>query len=81
MALTAAGGLELSRTSVWQAVESLGWDRKKSVPAAERDTEHVLPLRRLFVEALSQQDVTRLVSVDETPKTWGTSVLLFKHAS
>ena len=40
--------------------------QKKSVHAAERDTARVVSLRRLFLEALPQEDVTRLVFVDET---------------
>ena len=62
----AAGGPSLQRTAVWQAVERLGWGRKKSIHAAERDTERVVALRRLFVEAIQQEEVTRLVFVDET---------------
>ena len=65
-ALVAAGGPSLQRTAVWQAVERLGWGRKKSVHAAERDTERVVALRRLFVEAMQEEDVARLVFVDET---------------
>ena len=41
-ALVAAGGPSLQRTAVWQAVERLGWGRKKSVHAAERDTERLV---------------------------------------
>ena len=40
--------------------------QKKSIHAAERDTARVVSLRRLFLEALAQEDVTRLVFVDET---------------
>jgi len=40
--------------------------QKKSVHAAERDTNRVLALRGAFVEGLRQQDVTRFVFVDET---------------
>lgn len=39
---------------------------KKSVHAAERDTERVVALRGLFVEAIQQEDVTRFVFGDET---------------
>lgn len=39
---------------------------KKSVHAAERDTARVVALRGLFVEAIQQEDVSRLVFVDET---------------
>jgi transposase len=31
-ALVAAGGPSLQRTAVWQAVERLGWGRKKKRP-------------------------------------------------
>jgi len=66
-ALTAAEDPALSRTSRWRAVESLGWGRKKkSVPAAERDTERVVALRGLFVEAVQEADFTRCVFVAET---------------
>ena len=41
-------------------------DAKKSVHAAERNTERVVALRRLFVEALQEEDVARFVFVDET---------------
>ena len=51
-ALAAAGGPVLSRTSVWRATQSLGWKRKKSVHAAGRDTERVVSLRQLVVEAI-----------------------------
>ena len=40
--------------------------QKKSVHAAERDTERVVALRRLFIEAIQEDDVTRFVFVDET---------------
>ncbi len=40
--------------------------QKKSIHAAERDTERVVALRRLFLEAIQQEDVTRFVFVDET---------------
>ncbi len=60
------GGPALSRTATWRATEGLGWGRKKSVHAAERDTARVVSLRRLFLEALPQEDVTRFVFVDET---------------
>ena len=40
--------------------------QKKRVHAAERDTERVVALRQLFVEAIQQEDVTRFVFVDET---------------
>ena len=65
-ALAAAGGPALSRTAVWRAVESMGWGRKKSVHAAERDTEWIVVLRRSFVEAVQAEDWTRFVFVDET---------------
>ena len=39
---------------------------KKSVHAAERDTERVTQLRRAFLEALPGQDVARFKFVDET---------------
>ena len=64
--MAAADGPLLSRTSTWRAVERLGWGRKKSVHAAERDTERVVALRRLFLEAVQQEDVSRFVFVDET---------------
>ena len=41
-------------------------DAKKSVLATERDTEGVIELRRLFVESVQEEDVTRFVFVDET---------------
>ena len=41
-------------------------DVKKSIHAAERDPERVVALRRLFVEAMQEEDVTRFVFVDET---------------
>ena len=47
-------------------MERLGWGRKKSVHAAERDTERVVTLRRLFLEAVQQENVSRFVFVDET---------------
>ena len=65
-ALVAAGGPSLQRTAVWQAVERLGWGRKKSVHAAERDTKRVVALRRLFVETRQEEDGARFVFVDET---------------
>ncbi|WP_262490675.1 IS630 family transposase [Hymenobacter amundsenii] len=40
--------------------------QKKSVHAAERDTERVRGLRREFIEALEHEDVTRFKFVDET---------------
>ncbi|AWM34946.1 IS630 family transposase [Hymenobacter nivis] len=40
--------------------------QKKSIHAAERDTERVVALRRLFLEAIQPEDVTRFVFVDET---------------
>ncbi|MDJ0367885.1 IS630 family transposase [Hymenobacter sp. H14-R3] len=40
--------------------------QKKSIHAAERDTERVVALRRLFVEAIQQEEVARFVFVDET---------------
>ena len=40
--------------------------QKESIHAAERDTERVVALRGLFLEAVQQEDVTRLVFVDET---------------
>lgn len=40
--------------------------QKKSIHAAERDTERVVALRRLFLEAIQEEDVTRFVFVDET---------------
>ena len=43
-------------------MERLGWGRKKSVRAAER----AVALRRLFIEAIQQEYVTRFVFVDET---------------
>ena len=65
LALLAAGGPRLSRTAVWRATERLGWGRKKSVHATECDTERVVALRRLFVEAVQGADFTRFVFVDE----------------
>ncbi len=41
-------------------------DAKKSVHAAERDTARVVALRRLFIEAIQEEEVTRFVFVDET---------------
>ena len=64
-ALAAVGGPALSRTVVWQAVESMGWGRKESVRAAERDTERVVALRRSFVAVVQAEDWTRFVFVDE----------------
>ena len=40
--------------------------QKKSVHAAERDTEWVKQLRHAFLEALPGQDVARFKFVDET---------------
>ncbi len=40
--------------------------QKKSIHAAERDTERVVALRRLFLETIQQEDVARFVFVDET---------------
>ena len=40
--------------------------QKKSVHAAERVTERVIELRRLFLEAIQEEDVSRFVFVDET---------------
>ena len=51
-ALAAAGGAVLSRTSVGRATQSPGWKRKKSVRAVGRDTERVVVLRQLVVEAI-----------------------------
>ena len=64
--LAAIGGPALSRTTIWWAVEGAGWGRKKSVHAAERDSERVVGLRQHFLETLAEQDVTRFVFVDET---------------
>ncbi|WP_226930190.1 IS630 family transposase [Hymenobacter siberiensis] len=41
-------------------------DAKKSVHAAERDTARVVALRRLFIEAIQEEEVTRFVFVGET---------------
>jgi len=64
--LAAVGGATLRCTATWRATESLGWGRKKSTHVAERDTARVVGLRRLFLKTLSQEDVTRVVFVDET---------------
>ena len=64
--LAATGGPELSRTAVCRATEAVGWGRKKSVHASERDTEHVVALRREFVEGMQGEGFTRFVFVDET---------------
>lgn len=64
-ALLAAGGPVLSTSTTWRACERLGWSRKKSIHAAERDTERVVALRKEFVEALAGEDLTRFVFVDE----------------
>jgi len=40
--------------------------KKKSVHAAERDTERVVALRAAFVEAMQHEDFTRFKFVDET---------------
>ena len=40
--------------------------QKKSLHAAERDTDRVKALRREFVEAIQHEDVTRFKFVDET---------------
>ena len=61
-----AGGPSLQRTAVWQAVDHLGWGRKKRVHVAERDTERVVTLRRLFVKTMQEKDIARFVFVDET---------------
>ncbi|MEJ7660162.1 MAG: hypothetical protein WKG07_11340 [Hymenobacter sp.] len=50
----------------WQALQALDLRRKKSVHAAERDTERVKGLRRAFLEALPGEDVRRFKFVDET---------------
>lgn len=66
-ALAKAGGPTLSISSLWHAVKALGWSRKKkSLHAAERDTERVAGLRRQFLEDLQGEDFTRLVFLDET---------------
>ncbi|AWM35178.1 hypothetical protein DDQ68_21860 [Hymenobacter nivis] len=65
-ALLAAGGPVLSTSATWRACERLGWRRKKSRHAAERDTEWVVGLRKEFVEALAEEDFTRFVFVEET---------------
>lgn len=41
-------------------------DVKEGVHAAERDSERVVDLRQLFLEALVDEEVTRFVFVDET---------------
>lgn len=46
--------------------EHLGWSRKKSIHAAERDTERVVALRGLFLEAIQEEGFTRFVFIDET---------------
>ena len=53
-ALAAAGGPSLQRTAAWQAVERLGWGRKKNVHAAERNTERVVAWSRGRVVAWSR---------------------------
>ena len=65
LALLAAGGPLPRRPAVWRATERLGWGRKKSVHAAERDPERVVALRRLFGETVHKADFTRFVFVDE----------------
>jgi len=65
--LAVVGGPIVSRTTLCQQVQKLGWRRKKkSVHATERDTEHNRESRRLFLEALQQEDVTRFKFFDET---------------
>ena len=64
--LAVVGGPVLSRTTTWRATAALGWGRKKSIHAADCDTARVVSLRRLFLEVLPQEEVTRLVFVDET---------------
>ena len=64
-ALAATGGPVLSRTAGWRAVESMGWGRKKSVYATERDTERVVALRRSFVAVVQAENWMRFVFVDE----------------
>ncbi len=64
--LAAVGGPVLCRTACWNAVQALGWDRKKSLHAAERDTDRVKGLRAAFLEVLAQEDVTQFKFVDET---------------
>lgn len=64
-ASVAAGGPALSRTSVPRAAERVGWGRKKSVHATERNTERVVALRRLLVEAVQEADFTRFVFMDK----------------
>lgn len=64
--LLAAGGPKLGRTAVWRATKRLGWKRKKSIHASERDSERVVTLRQLVVEAIQAENFTRFVFVDET---------------
>ncbi len=64
-ALLAAGGPVLGTSAIWRACERLGWKRK-SVHAAERDTERVVALRKEVVEALAREYFTHFVFVDET---------------
>ncbi|SFQ75713.1 DDE superfamily endonuclease [Hymenobacter arizonensis] len=56
----------MSQTTLWRAVQALGWRRKKSVHAAERDTKRVRALRQDFVEALQTESFIYFKFVDET---------------
>ena len=50
-AQVAAGGPSLQHTAVWEAVERLGWGRKKSVRAAEC----VIKLRRFLYNLIRKK--------------------------
>ena len=66
-ALVVAGGVKVSRTTLWEGLQRLDSRRKKKdLHASERDTERVLALRRAFIEAIQQEDFTRFKFVDET---------------
>ena len=54
-ALLAADGSMLSRTAIWRVPRSVSvGNAKKCIYAAERDTERVVALRRLFVQSLGK---------------------------
>ena len=64
--LAAIGGPVVSQSTLRRAVQALDWRKKKSVHATQRATQRVRALRRAFLEALPNEDITCFKFVDET---------------
>ena len=64
--LAAIGSTVVSQSTLRRAVQALDWWEKKSMHATERDTQRVRALRRAFVEALPDEDVTCFKFMDGT---------------